>query len=46
MRFEPHHIAVRIFNVCLQNAVNLDIQWIPKALLHGAIFHATCLAMA
>ena len=29
MHFDLHHIALRIFNLCLRHGINLDIQWIP-----------------
>ena len=30
MHFDLHHIALRIFNLCLRHGINLDIQWIPR----------------
>ena len=30
MHFDLHHIALRIFNLCLRHGINLDIQWMPR----------------
>ena len=30
MHFDLHHIALRIFNLCLRHGINLDLQWIPR----------------
>ena len=32
MHFDLHHIALRIFNLCLRHGISLDIQWIPRDL--------------
>ena len=30
MHFDLHHIALRIFNLCVRHGINLDLQWIPR----------------
>jgi hypothetical protein len=30
MKLDLHSLALRIFNLCLANRINLEIQWIPR----------------
>jgi hypothetical protein len=38
MRFDLHIIALKIFQICADNAIHLEIQWIPRTEIEKADF--------